>query len=122
MLGLRSVLASVLILVLVRPGLAQDQDTTAALVVACDWVAASPTDQDRPIGLAGVPYGRLEANTAIAACEAAAAAVPDNPRIMFQLGRAHAAAKAYESARVYLSRRVIWATPRRKPVSRRFMH
>jgi hypothetical protein len=39
--GLLSALASVLIFVLVRPGLAQNQDTTAALVLACDRAAAS---------------------------------------------------------------------------------
>ena len=104
MRDLLSALASVLIFLLVRPGLAQNQDTTAALVLACDQAAASPTDKDRPVGLAGVPSGRLDSQNAIAACEAAAAAAPDNPRIMFQLGRAHAAAKAYESARAYFSK------------------
>jgi TPR repeat protein len=84
--------------------LAQNQDTTAALVLACDQAAASPTDKDRPVGLAGVPSGRLDSQNAIAACEAAAAAAPDNPRIIFQLGRAHAAAKADESARAYFSK------------------
>ena len=93
-----------LIFVLVRPGLAQNQDTAAALVLGCDWAAASPTDKNRPVGLAGVPSGRLDSQIAIAACEAAAAAAPDNPRIMFQLGRAHAAAKADESARAYFSK------------------
>jgi putative tryptophan/tyrosine transport system substrate-binding protein len=101
---LLSALASVLIFLLVRPGLAQNQDTTAALVLACDRAAASPTDKDRPVGLAGVPSGRLDSQNAIAACEAAAAAAPDNPRIMFQLGRAHDAAKADESARAYFSK------------------
>ena len=97
-------LASALIFVLVWPVLAQNQDTTAALVLPCDRAAASPTDKDRPVGLAGVPSGRLDSQNAIAACEAAAAAAPDNPRIMFQLGRAHAAAKANESARAYFSK------------------
>jgi TPR repeat protein len=101
---LLSALASVLIFLLVRPGLAQNQDTTAALVLACDRAAASPTDKDRPVGLAGVPSVRLDSQNAIAACEAAAAAAPDNPRIIFQLGRAHAAAKADESARAYFSK------------------
>jgi TPR repeat protein len=101
---LLSALASVFIFLLARPGLAQNQDTTAALVLACDRAAASPTDKNRPVGLAGVPSGRLDSQNAIAACEAAATAAPDNPRIMFQLGRAHAAAKANESARAYFSK------------------
>jgi hypothetical protein len=55
------VLASVLIFVLLRPALAQNQDMTASgLVLACDRVATSPTDKDRPVGLAGVPQGSLE--------------------------------------------------------------
>jgi TPR repeat protein/ABC-type uncharacterized transport system substrate-binding protein len=101
---LLSALASVLIFLSVRPGLAQNQDTTAALVLACDQAAASPTDKNRLVGLAGVPSGRLDSQNAIATCEAAAGAAPDNPRIMFQLGRAHAAAKADESARAYFSK------------------
>jgi TPR repeat protein len=84
--------------------LAQNQDTIAALVLACDREAASPSDKNRPVGLAGVPFGRLDSQIAIAACEAAAAAAPDNPRILFQLGRAHFAAKANESARAYFSK------------------
>ena len=79
-------------------------DATAALVLDCDRAAASPTDKDRPVGLAGVSSGRLDSQIAIAACEAAAAVASDNPRIMFQLGRAHAAAKADEFARAYFSK------------------
>jgi TPR repeat protein/ABC-type uncharacterized transport system substrate-binding protein len=101
---LLSALASVLIFLLVRPGLAQNQDTTAALILACDQAAASPSDTNRPVSVAGVPSGRLDSQIAIAACEAAAAAAPDNPRIMFQLGRAHAAVKADDSARAYFSK------------------
>jgi TPR repeat protein len=97
-------LASGLIFVLVWPALAQNQDTTAALVLTCDRAAASPTDKERPVGLAGVPSEKLDWQIAIAACEAAAAAAPDNPRIMFQLGRAHDAAKADESARAFFSK------------------
>jgi TPR repeat protein len=88
---------------LVRPGLAQNQETVASLVLACDRAAASPSDTNRPVGVAGVPSGRLDSQIAIAACEAAAAA-PDDPRIMFQLGGAQAAAKADESARGYFSK------------------
>jgi hypothetical protein len=51
MRDLPAVLASVLIFVVGQAGLAKDQDVTAALVSACDRAAASPTDEDRPIGL-----------------------------------------------------------------------
>jgi len=102
---LLSALTSVLIFLLVRPGLAQNQDTTAAMVLVCDRAAASPSDTNRPVGVAGVPSGRLDSQIAIAACEAAAAtAAPDNPRIIYQLGRAYAAAKADDSARAYFSK------------------
>jgi TPR repeat protein len=97
-------LASMLIFLLIRPGLAQNEDTTAALLLACDRAAASPSDTNRPIGVAGVPSETLNWQIAIPACDAAVAAAPDNPRIIFQLGRAHAAAKADESARGYFSK------------------
>jgi hypothetical protein len=76
---LLSALASALIFVLVRPGLAQNQDTAATLVLACDQAAASPTDKDRPVGLAGVPSGRLDSQIAIVACEAAAESAGRRP-------------------------------------------
>jgi TPR repeat protein/ABC-type uncharacterized transport system substrate-binding protein len=96
--------ATVLIFVLIRPAVAQNQDTAASLVLACDLAAASPSDTQRPIGIAGVPRSKLDPQAAIAACEAAAAVAPNDPRIMFQLGRSHVATKAYESARVQISR------------------
>jgi TPR repeat protein len=99
-----SALTSVLVFLLARPGLAQNQDPTAALVFACDRVAASPTDNDRPRDLAGVSSEKLDSQIAIAICEAAVAAAPNNSRITYQLGRAYAAAKVYESARMYFSK------------------
>jgi TPR repeat protein len=57
-----------------------------------------------PYGSARVPLEKIDWQIAITACEAAAAAAPDNPRIMFQLGRAHDAAKADESARAFFSK------------------
>ena len=104
MRGILCALPSVSIFVLVLPAVAQNQDTAASLVLACDRAAASPSDTNRPAGIAGVPSDKLDPQIAIAACEAAATVAPNDPRIMFQLGRAHAAAKAYESARVQFSR------------------
>jgi TPR repeat protein len=97
-------LLSVSISVLVFPAMAQNQDAAASLVLACDRAAASPTDTNRPVGITGVPSGKLDPQIAIAACEAAAAVAPSDPRMMFQLGRSHAAAKAFESARVQFSK------------------
>ena len=97
-------LLSVSISVLVFPAMAQNQDAAASLVLACDRAAASPTDANRPVGITGVPSGKLDPQISIAACEAAAAVAPSDPRMMFQLGRSHAAAKAFESARVQFSK------------------
>jgi TPR repeat protein/ABC-type uncharacterized transport system substrate-binding protein len=95
---------TVLCFVLVLPGLAQDRDATAALVLACDRAAATPTDKNRPVGVPAVFFASIDPKIAIPACQEAAAAAPENPRILFQLGRAHAAAKANESARAYVQK------------------
>jgi TPR repeat protein/ABC-type uncharacterized transport system substrate-binding protein len=95
---------SALILFLVRPGLAQNQDTTAALVLACDRAAASPTDKNRRVGVPAIFFASIDPKIAIPACQEAAEAAPENPRILFQLGRAYAAAKANESARAYFQK------------------
>jgi TPR repeat protein len=55
----------------------------------CDRLAGSPTDPNR-VG-AGIGLYGIEPPEAIAACERALAADPHNPRLLFNLGRAHAA-------------------------------
>ena len=86
------------------PVAAQSEDASANLVLACDRAAASPSDDNRPAGIAGVPSGKLDPQYAIPACQAAAAAAPDEPRLMFELGRAQTAAKDYAAARPQFSR------------------
>jgi putative ABC transport system substrate-binding protein len=76
--------AAVLFFVLVLPGLGQDRDAKAASVLACDRAVASPTDKNRPVGVPSI-----DPKIAIQACREAAAAAPENPRILFQLGRAY---------------------------------
>jgi len=56
-------------------------------------------DTKRPTGVSGVPIDKVDPSIAIPACEAAVRVNPDNPRMLYQLGRTYAAAKAYESAR-----------------------
>lgn len=68
----------------------------AAGTVDCDRLAASPHDPLRQGE--GVPYDALDAAAAIAACEAALAAAPEEPRFAFQLGRALAKAGRVEEA------------------------
>ncbi|MDE2385140.1 MAG: sel1 repeat family protein [Alphaproteobacteria bacterium] len=54
----------------------------------CDVLAASPLDATRPKGVNGVGFGKLDAGAAVAACEAAVKAKPDDARANFNLGRA----------------------------------
>jgi TPR repeat protein len=53
----------------------------------CDRLAGSPTDPNR-VG-AGIGLYGVESAVAIAACERALAGDPHNPRLLFNLGRAH---------------------------------
>ncbi len=68
----------------------------------CDRLAAHPNDPER-VG-EGVSRGDMELDTAIAACEAAVEADPENPRLNYQLARAygysgrHAEGQSYRDA------------------------
>ena len=77
------------------------QDSPATLIAICDQAAAIPLDQSRPTGVAGVVTEKIDPKIAIPACDAAAKAAPNDPRVAFQLGRAYLAAKEYESARAH---------------------
>jgi TPR repeat protein len=77
------------------------QDSTAALIAICDQAAAAPLDQSRPTGVAGLLLEKIVPAIAIPACDAAAKAAPNDPRVAFQLGRAFLAAKDYDSARAH---------------------
>jgi hypothetical protein len=93
--------ATTFTLVSVSPAFPQDpQDAT----LACDRAAASPTEKNRPFGVPSVFFASIDPKIAIPACQEAAAAEPENPRILFQLGRAYAAAKANEPARAYVQK------------------
>lgn len=54
----------------------------------CDAVAAHPDDPDRPDAVPGVPFERIDAKKATAACERAVKASPTVARFVFQLARA----------------------------------
>ncbi len=60
----------------------------------CDRLAGSPTDPNR-VG-AGIGLYGIEPDLAISACEKALAGDPNNPRLLFNLGRAHEARGAIE--------------------------
>lgn len=65
--------------------LAQD---TGTLIHDCAELASSPVDDQRPDGVVGVPRGEMDVPSAIAACEAAITAAPDDAGTAFNLGRA----------------------------------
>jgi TPR repeat protein len=54
---------------------------------SCDELAAHPEDPGKTA--AGIADDDLMPMAAIAACEAAVTSTPDNPRLLFQLGRAY---------------------------------
>jgi len=54
----------------------------------CDRWAASPQDTTRPVGVAGVDPGQIEADRAVPACRSALEGRPNDLRLMFQLARA----------------------------------
>lgn len=80
-----SLVALLAALVLTAPALAQDAE---ALVRRCAELASSPADEQRPEGVVGVTRWELDAPSAIAACEAAILAAPDDAGTAFNLGRA----------------------------------
>lgn len=56
-------------------------------VTACDLATAHPADPDRVVP--GVSQAEMNFPSAIAACEAAVAEDPDNPRLRYQLARVY---------------------------------
>lgn len=91
---IRFVAALVAVLTATLPAVAAVQD--------CDRLAASPHDPARRGE--GVPFAALDAPAAIAACAAARAEAPGEPRFAFQLGRALAkAGRAEEALAAYLA-------------------
>ena len=68
-------------------------------VTDCDRYAAS--DFDKQSRAPGVPFNRIDVAKAIPACQDAIAASPDDPRIVYQLGRAHDANRDYSKAIVF---------------------
>jgi TPR repeat protein len=74
------------------PKTAREDNEPESVSGACDRLASFRFDPARPTDSAGVDFDRSEANRAVAACQAALAAEPGNPRLMFNLGRAQARA------------------------------
>jgi TPR repeat protein len=76
-----------------------DNQAKLAIVTDCDRLAAAPSDNDRPNGVAGVQdYNRIEI-AATAACDDAMRRYPETARFVYQAGRAALARKNYAKAR-----------------------
>jgi TPR repeat protein len=98
-IAMRAVLAVALVLGFGCSAVAGEKPL-AELLAVCDQVAASPFDKTRPAGIPGVSSEKIMPETAIAACQEAATAAPDDARVAMQLGRAYQAAKNFEAARI----------------------
>ena len=61
---------------------------SAEAIRDCDQFAASPYDPNRPLGVLGVDFDKLDADKAASLCQVALNSQPDNSRLAFQLGRA----------------------------------
>ena len=75
------------------------QQNAARAVAACDRLAASDMDPERPASVPGVPSVVLNGEAALRACTVAVKAEPRNARILFQFGRALSAVRRNEEAR-----------------------
>jgi predicted aspartyl protease len=69
------------------------------IVTNCDKYAASNTDPNAKAP--GIPFDEMNSAQAIQACEAAVRQSPNNPRLLFQLGRAYQRAHNASSALKY---------------------
>jgi TPR repeat protein len=78
--------------------------SSSSLTAQCDALAASPTDIGKPSAIKGVAFDNIDPAKAIPACVAAVAAAPNGARLIYQLARAHHAAKAYDKAREFYAR------------------
>ena len=69
------------------------------IVTDCDKYAASDTDPSATAP--GVPLEKINVTLAVPACMAAVRESPNNPRLLFQLGRAYRAANNFKLALEY---------------------
>lgn len=70
----------------------------------CDQLAAHPDDPRRPPEVSGTTMNNIDAEEAIPVCLEALAREPENPRIIYQLGRAHLKAEDFSLARRHFLR------------------
>src|SRR4029077_6180349 len=84
--------------------------TTAAhapdpgLVTVCDWLAASPVDEQRPKSVPGILPEQINVAPALAACNEAVSRYPNIARFPFELGRVLSSSNDYSAAREQFNR------------------
>ena len=97
-IGLLAAAGAVAGMLLAGPAIADP--SPAAAITECDRLAADPDDPNREGP--GVALGKIDAPSAIARCGQALAQHPNNPRVMFNLGRANErAGRLDEAARLF---------------------
>ena len=80
-------------------GTPQLASNISALVTDCDLLAASPSDDSRPAGIAGVEVEKIAVERATAACDEAVRRYPSVARFALQAGRVADARKDHARAR-----------------------
>jgi hypothetical protein len=85
--------ASLTALVAVAAYYYYSRSRTESLASACDQLAASPYDSQKPASVKGVAFEAINSEQAIPACHAAVADQPKNARLQYQYGRALEAGK-----------------------------
>ncbi|PWR23247.1 tetratricopeptide repeat protein [Zavarzinia compransoris] len=73
---------------IVATALALPPRAHADAIADCDRLAAAPDDPGRPQGVEGVRLTLIDGASAVAACRAAVAERPAEPRLVYQLARA----------------------------------
>jgi TPR repeat protein len=76
----------------------------AGLVTVCDWLAASPVDEQRPKAVPGILPEQINVAPALAACNEAVSRYPNIARFRFELGRVLFSSKDYSAAREQYNR------------------
>jgi TPR repeat protein len=97
----RVLAAGFLVGIALLPAAARAED---AAIHACDLAAANPLDTSRPAGVPGVDFNKIDITAAMPACKAALAAKPENPRLLYQMGRILSVGKDYAQAAGYLKK------------------
>lgn len=77
-------------------------DDPAVDLENCDKAASSPSDPKRPPEVAGVPFNKIDAKSAIEACSVAVQTNPKSARAEFEFGRALEAGAQYNKAWIHL--------------------